>query len=118
MVLIPVFLIDIYLHKLINRFTTARFTICDRFYEDILLNFYSAKLRKILNFFIYSNNCKVLLYASNGTHFNRKQQESIEMIDYMNKVYNENKYVLKISTDMPQNMVNKKIITFVINRII
>ena len=40
------------------------------------------------------------------------------MIDYMNKVYNENKYDLEINTDIPQNIVSKKIINFVINRVI
>ena len=105
--LIPIFLIDTYLHKIITRFTTARFTVCDRYYEDILLNFYSIKLRKILSFFIYNKICKVLLYASNQLHHDRKKQESLEMIDYMNKVYNENKYDLEINTDIPQNIVRK-----------
>ena len=116
--LIPIFLIDTYLHKIITRFTTARFTVCDRYYEDILLNFSFKKLRKILRFFIYSKSCKILLYASNQLHYNRKKQESIEMIDYMNKVYNEKKYDLEINTDIPQNIVSKKIINFVINRVI
>ena len=116
--LIPIFLIDTYLHKIITRFTTSRFTVCDRYYEDILLNFSFKKLRKILSFFIYSKSCKILLYASNQLHYNRKKQESIEMIDYMNNVYNENKYDLKINTDIPQNIVSKKILNFVINRVI
>lgn len=115
---IPIFLIDIYLHKIISRFTTSRFTVCDRYYDDILLNFYSIKLRKFLSFFLFSKSCKILLYASNQLHFNRKEQESIEMIDYMNSFYNENKYDLRICTDIPQNVVSKKILNFVISRVI
>ena len=49
---LPIFLLDITIHKIITRLTISRFTICDRYYDDILLNYRSKKIKKILIYFI------------------------------------------------------------------
>lgn len=115
---IPFFIIDILCHKFIVRMTFARFTICDRYYDDILLNYNLKLIRKFLSIFFLSKKNKILFFADSKTHFNRKNQESIKMIEYMHKVYLCQRNDLEICTDLPINVVNKKLLNFIKNKVV
>ncbi len=112
----PVFIFDSWLHKFTNRLTLYRVSICDRYYDDILINYTNIYIRKLLKYLIPNSKNKFYLYAKPEEHFNRKRNEDIEMIIHMQKCYTENeKYLKKFPTNINQTLINKKILKMVIN---
>jgi len=114
--LTPLFLVDIYIHNAIQRFSTCKFQIYDRYYDDILLNFTSPFVRSLLRILLPSSKNKIYLYAMPEEHFGRKKDENIETIIYMQNVYqHSDNYVLSMSTNIKPSFLNKKIINLCIN---
>ena len=113
--LIPIFVFDAWIHKIINYFSAYRINICDRYYDDILINFTNTKIRKFLKYLIPNSRNKFYLYATPEEHFSRKKNEEIEMIIHMQKCYTENKKYLKsFPTNINQTLITKKIIKMVL----
>lgn len=113
---IPVFIFDSWLHKFKNRLTLCRVSICDRYYDDILINYTNTHIRKLLKYLIPNSKNKFYLYANPEEHFNRKKNEDIETIIHMQKCYSENeKYLKKFPTNINQTLITKKILKLVIN---
>ena len=115
---IPFFIIDAWLHKIINLFYFYRIYVCDRYYDDILLNYTNRNIRKIIKYFLPNSKNKFYLFATPEEHFNRKKNEDIEMINHMQECYTENnKYVTKIPTNINKALISKKILKMIISKI-
>ena len=111
-IFLPVIVIDAWLHKLINRFGLYRIYVCDRYYDDIVINYTNPYLRKVIRFLIPDSKIKFYLYALPEVHFLRKKNEDIEMILHMQKCYSEyDNYLIKIPTNISKPFVDKKILT-------
>ena len=113
--LIPILVLDAWIHKMIYRFNSYRANICDRYYDDILINFTNIYVRKYLKYLIPSSRNKFYLYSSPEEHFIRKKNEDIETITHMQNCYTENNKNLKsFPTNINQSLITKKIIKTVI----
>lgn len=111
----PIFILDSWIHKFINRFSLTRLNICDRYYDDILINFTNPFFRKLLRYLIPKSKNKFYLYAKPEEHFNRKNNEDIEMIIHMQKCYTDNVQLLKkFPTNINQSLIIKKILRMVL----
>ena len=114
--LIPLFLMDIYVHNIIQRLSTYKFQIYDRYYDDILLNFTNKFVRNLLRLLLPSAKNKIYLYALPEEHFDRKRDENIETIIYMQNIYNHSdNYLLMLPTNVNPSFLNKKIISSFVN---
>ncbi|WP_435189535.1 hypothetical protein ACMAZA_01900 [Pseudothioglobus sp. nBUS_23] len=116
--LLPIFILDIWLHKTLHRFSTNRLYICDRYYDDILINFTSPLIRKLIRFILPRPNLSFYFYTTPELHFDRKKNENIEMIVHMQSCYSENyKYHLRLPTNANKSFIGKKIIAMSINNL-
>jgi len=115
-IFIPLMILDAWLHRFVSKFGFNRIDICDRYYDDIVINYTNTSLRKIIRFLIPSSKYKLYLYAMPEEHFLRKKNEDIEMILYMQKCYSENdNYLAELPTNINSAFINKKILTIVLN---
>lgn len=113
---LPFLIVDAWLQHFIYLFSNKRILIYDRFYNDIIINFQNSFTRKIISKVLPKSNYTLYLYANPLTNFNRKKQESIELIMFMKKCYEEtNNYFFKIPTDINNFIYKKKIIIRLIN---
>jgi len=116
--LLPIFIIDIWMHKTIHRFSSNRLYICDRYYDDIVINFTSPLIRKLIRFFLPRADLSFYFYATPDLHFDRKKNENIEMIVHMQTCYSENyKYHLRLPTNASKSFLGKKIIAMSFNNL-
>jgi thymidylate kinase len=116
--LLPIFIIDIWIHKIVFRFSSNRLYICDRYYDDIVINFTSPLIRKLIRFILPRPDLSFYFYTTPELHFDRKKNENIEMIVHMQTCYSENsKYHLKLPTNAKKSFLGKKIISMSINNL-
>jgi hypothetical protein len=116
--ILPIFILDIWAHKIINRFTTSRLYICDRYYDDIVLNFTSTYVRKFIRQCLPSSDYSLYFYTTPDKHFMRKKNEDIEMIVHMQTCYSEtNKYHLKLPTNAQKYFLGKKTVSMLLNNL-
>ena len=114
--LIPLFILDSWIHKVLSYFNFNRIDVCDRYYDDILINYNNPYIRKFVNYFIPNSKYKFYLFASPEEHFERKKNEDIEMIVHMQKCYLENqKSVFQIPTNINQTLISKKILKILLS---
>lgn len=114
--LIPLFILDSWIHKVLSYFNFNRIDVCDRYYDDILINYNNPYIRKFVNYFIPNSKYKFYLFASPEEHFERKKNEDIEMIVHMQKCYLENqKSVFKVPTNINKTLISKKILKILLS---
>jgi len=116
--ILPIFILDIWLHKLISRFTRSRLYICDRYYDDIILNFTSAYVRRFIRSILPLPNYSLYFYTTPDSHFMRKNNEDIEMIVHMQSCYSEKKhYHIQLPTNARKSFLGKKIVSMLISNL-
>jgi hypothetical protein len=117
-ILLPLLIIDAWTHQLLKRFSSVQIYVCDRYYDEIILNYSKVYFRKIIRLLLPSSKYKYYVYAMPEEHFLRKGNgdENIEMILHMQKCYKENNnYLAEIPTNIDRAFVNKKILTIALN---
>ena len=116
--ILPVFILDIWLHRLVSRFTRCRLLICDRYYDDIILNFTSSHVRNFIRMMLPVANYSIYFYTTPDRHFMRKRNEDIEMIVHMQSCYSEKKYYdIKLPTNARRFFLGKKIVSMLIKKL-
>ena len=117
-ILLPIFILDIWFHKFTSRFTKSRLYICDRYYDDIILNYTSAYMRGLIRSIIPLPNYALYFYASPEIHFMRKDEEEIEMIVHMQSCYSGKKYYhTQFPTSARKTFLGKKIVSMLVRNL-
>lgn len=114
-IFLPVIIFDAWIDYLINRLKFNRINVCDRYYDDILINYTNKYLRRCIRLLIPNSQIKFYLYAMPEEHFLRKHNEDIEMIIHMQNCYIDyESYLLKIPTNINRSFINKKLLSTVL----
>jgi hypothetical protein len=109
---LPVLILDCWIHKLFFRITPHRIYVYDRYYDDIFINYTYPFARYIAKYLIPTSKYKFYLYSMPEEHFNRKNDEDIEMILHMQNCYTENtNYLINLPTNIDRTFLNKKVVT-------